>query len=83
MVQISTKFCEVDLLAVALGPNLGMPVPFLVSRLILGSKLFVTQHGVDFLMLSSDTRLMGRFVDVVWYDLNGTGDRVGGIPNLT
>ena len=31
--------------------------------------LFVTQHGVAFLMLSSDTRVMGRFVDVVCYDL--------------
>ena len=27
------------------------------------------------LMLSSDTRVMDRFVDVVWYDLNGTPER--------
>ena len=55
---------------------------FLASRLILGSKLFATQHGVSFLMLSSDTRVMGRFVDDVWNDLNGIGDRVGGIPSV-
>ena len=34
--------------------------------------LFVTQHWVAFLMLNSDTRAMGCFVDVVWYDLNVT-----------
>jgi hypothetical protein len=25
---------------------------------------------------------MGRFMDLVRYDLNGTGDRVGGIPTV-
>ena len=33
-------------------------------------------------MLSSDTRAMGCFVDVVWYDLNVTPERVGDIPTL-
>ena len=26
-------------------------------------------------MLSSDTRVMGRFADVVWYDLNGAPEK--------
>ena len=33
-------------------------------------------------MLSSDTRVMGRFVDVVWYVLNGTPERGWGIPTI-
>ena len=33
-------------------------------------------------MLSSDTRAMGCFVDVVWYDLNATPERVGGSHNF-
>ena len=50
---------------------------FLVSRLILDSKLFVTLHWVAFLMFTphTNTQLMGRFVDVVWCDLNGTPKR--------
>ena len=44
--------------------------------------LFVTQHWVAFLMLNSDTRAMSCFVDVVWYDLNVTPEKVGGIPIL-
>ena len=30
------------------------------------------QHRVAFSMLSSDTRAMGLFADVVWYDFNAT-----------
>ena len=36
---------------------------------------FATQRGLSFLMLSSDTRVMGRFVDVVRYGLNGPPER--------
>ena len=32
--------------------------------------LFVTQHWVAFQMFTLYTRVMGRFTDVVWYDLN-------------
>ena len=42
--------------------------------------LFVVQHGVSILM-SLDTRAMGCLVDIVWYDLNVTIQRVGGTPN--
>ena len=34
--------------------------------------LFDTQHWNVFQMLSSDTRAMGRFLDVVWYELSVT-----------
>ena len=34
--------------------------------------LCVTLDGLFFLMLCSDTRAMGRFLDVVCYDLSGT-----------
>ena len=33
-------------------------------------------------MLSAYTRAMGRFMNVGWYDLNGTPERDGGIPKL-
>ena len=43
------------------------------ESLIMRPMLFVDQHWVAFFFRSSssDTRTMGRFADVVWYDLNG------------
>ena len=34
--------------------------------------LFVAKHRSGLQMLSSYTRAMGRFVDIVWYDLSVT-----------
>ena len=44
--------------------------------------LYLVARLAVFLMMESDTRVMGRFVDDVWNDLNGIGDRVGGIPSV-
>ena len=53
----------------------------MVSRLNHTRCFSSNDDGVAFLMVSSDTNiLMGRSVDVVWYDLNGTLARVRSLP---
>ena len=64
--------------------SLGVPLGgFLMSRLILRSKLFVAPHWVSFLFRSSATKAMGCFVDIVWYDLNATPERGRANPHFS
>ena len=46
------------------------PLPYAYVTLRSYLALFDTQHWGVFEMLSSDTRAMGRFFDVVWCELN-------------
>ena len=55
----------------------GRTDPFLARRLN-STRYFSSRNlGGPFLVLSSDTRAMSRFSDVVWYDLSGTPSGVG------
>ena len=51
-----------------------------MPRLILGRNFSSRDDWVAFLFISSDK--LGRWVvgDVIWYDLNVTPERVGGVP---